>query len=359
MALLINCPDCEAENRVEDGKRGKNVACKTCGTSFKVEDAKHVDDPTLDKRKTESDDEDDDKPKKKKSSRTDLDDDEEDAKAARRRRAAERAEERGSGQARGGHTIVASGGGKWAIIGGSVFGVVVLVVMIIIFTQVSKKTQESPKPNNNPPPQTAQVSEIDRQLEGVKNAQRHACMWFAGKDPKEFPDRRAEVAQALEQQLTAPDSYTAQDAARALKRWGDSTNVPAIAKAINTPHSNASEERGFRDTLISILGDMRDVQAAKPLVDFVLIHPEHRDKITEAMRKIGTPAESQAQRLLHESDTQFQIIGCKILTDIGTASSIAQLDPLIAAGKNSTDKKVKDVGQEATKALKAINARGK
>ena len=63
MALLITCPDCETENRVEDGKKGKNVPCKTCGASFKVgDDAKFVADPSIDKKPDAKAEDDDDKP---------------------------------------------------------------------------------------------------------------------------------------------------------------------------------------------------------------------------------------------------------------------------------------------------------
>ena len=77
MPLVVRCPDCEADNRVAEDRKGKEASCKICGASFKVgKDAKFVE-LTPEERK-KADEEEAKAARQRKSRRTDLDDDDED-----------------------------------------------------------------------------------------------------------------------------------------------------------------------------------------------------------------------------------------------------------------------------------------
>ena len=360
MALLITCPDCEAENRVADKFQGKSVSCKTCGASFKVTDKAHfVDDPKQDSR-TNTDE--DDKPRKKKSSRTDLDDEDDDsnAKKKRRRPVSDADADERRGRARG-QTRVAGNftmGQKIASGVGSVFVIAIIVVLVIL---KFNRFQQKVNPDNNAAQQVNpalqqvnKVSEFDQNMVRARMGDKFALGDLQRANPN--VPRRAEMAKAIEEALAAKDPYAGMDAARALAKWGNKDNVPAVIKALNTPYSNPFEQQGFQKAIIDCLGDLKDPQASKPLVDWVELHPDSRNDVSTALRKIGPSAEPEVQRLLDDSqDVEVRITGCKILKDIGTQASLPKLESIVSALKAEKGGKLAELFREANITKSALN----
>jgi HEAT repeat protein len=349
MPLLIRCPDCEADNRVAEDKKGETVTCKLCGVPFKVgKDAKFVEATEEDKRKTEETD--GEKPKRK-SRRTDLDDEDDDKPRKKKKRRDDDDEDRPRrGDAGGG----VSGGQKAAMgVGGTI--VFLAAVGFGIYWKWDKFTgkqnnnntptvNRQPNPVFNPGPgpvgpgpgpigpgpivgpKFGAESDIDRLVRELQ-LPNHPPPIERAANMNPTPERRAEVVKLLEDRVKDINPFASRAAVRALKRWGTKENAPAFAEAMAR-----SNDRDTRFLCIETLGEYKDPASVRPLIEQVRLRnePQERQKLTEALRKFPSAvAEPEVVAALEDPDVNVRIRMCQVLQAIGTKSSLPAVQAII------------------------------
>ena len=159
-----------------------------------------------------------------------------------------------------------------------------------------------------------------------------------------MPDRRSEVAKAIEPLLQEEDMWVRGDAAKTLATWGGPENVPALLAALK----NEPEFSG-RWAILDALKALKDPQAAEPLARMVAENKE-RGKAVETLKAIGPGAEDAVLPLLSSGEESVRSEACKILQVIATEKSVPKLRDL-ALRSPGWDK------QEAREALNAMSLR--
>ncbi len=159
-----------------------------------------------------------------------------------------------------------------------------------------------------------------------------------------LPDRRVEVAKALEAQITDKDFWLRQATVRALVIWAGKENVAGLVKALD------SDDLNTRRGIVGIIAKYKDPVSAPALAKLLPSLAERGDA-SAALKAIGPAAEKAVIPMLKHSDSWAAMEACKILKEIGTAESLAPLQAILDAKPNFM------VGPAATEALKAIQGR--
>jgi HEAT repeat protein len=134
------------------------------------------------------------------------------------------------------------------------------------------------------------------------------------------PDpRRREIARALRPLLIEEDMLTRLFAARALGKWGNADDVPALANA------TTDDWPKVRFEAIEALGHIKGRAAAAALVQRLAVQLD-RPKATQALKAIGPEAEPLVLPLLQDRDNAVRLEACRILGDLGSANSIPALE---------------------------------
>jgi hypothetical protein len=344
MPLLVRCPDCEAENRVGDDKKGEMISCKLCGVPFKVgKDARQVE---LTEEDTKAEEKDESKSKRK-SRRSDLDDEDDDKPRKKKKRRDDDDHPRGSGDGgkSGGQKATMGVLGTIFFLGGIGFGIYWYWDK---FTGKPKNAQTATRPPNpvfNPGPGPGPVdpgpgpgpgpivgpkivkeSPIDRLVRdlAIPNLlppiERAASM-------NPIQERRAEVVKLLEDRVKDINPFASRAAVRALKRWGTKENAPAFAEAMAK-----SNDRDTRFLCIEALGEYKDPASVRPLIEQVRLRnePMERTKLVEALRKFPPAvAEPEVAAALEDPDVNVRIRMCQVLQTIGTKASLPAVQAII------------------------------
>jgi hypothetical protein len=214
----------------------------------------------------------------------------------------------------------------------------------------------APRPPVRPQPPKEQPkpeSEFDKRLRGMRmdHPSRFDIGWFASQ-PLDF-NRRREVARAIDACCKSSDQWVAYDAAGALQKWGDSESIKPLVDLYNTVSEGA-----IRHRIVETLGNLRDAKSSKALVLIMRTHPEHRRTAADSLRRLGRVGETDVQTLLNDAEPELVREGCRILNNVGTSDSLAELEALIGRCQSKLkDGHYREIVAEAGRAIVAIKAR--
>ena len=201
----------------------------------------------------------------------------------------------------------------------------------------------APVPPSKPAePMPAQPSgDLAKELDSSdKFAVQRALQRLAEAEPGED---RAEVAQAIERQLSHPEWFVRQAAARALRKWGGQENMPAFIQALS--------DRDFvvRNEAMGALAKSPSARSAEAIVS---VYAENKLAAKAALMEMGPVAEEAVQALLQHKDWPVQLDACQILAKIGTVKSLQALEgmapranPLVARAASQAIEQIRKRAQ--------------
>jgi len=201
--------------------------------------------------------------------------------------------------------------------------------------QVAGKKLELPLPDK------AEVSAALEKLQTKDNRSRIDAADQLGKFYRPLPERRAEVAKALEPLASDKDIWLANAALRALGVWGGPDSIPAIVPAIDNNFT-----RGEARDLLATFKDPRAAEAIAKMLPGL----GDRASASAFLKDMGPLAEKYVIPFVKHNDIFTAIEACKILQEIGTKECISVLME-VANGTNGF------VKGHASDALKAVRAR--
>lgn len=176
-----------------------------------------------------------------------------------------------------------------------------------------------------------------------------AAEWLAKAKVNEA--RRTEAAEALGELLKEKDEGAQEAAVRALVKWGNKGNVPALAALVDA--EGFGQARTLRSAAMEALGAIKDeggvIPVAKRLLD---PHAPTAKEASKALKAMGSIAEPVVLTFLGNVNPNIVIEACQILEVIGTKDSVK---PLTAVSRNRN----RNVAAAATQALQAVNLRNK
>lgn len=157
--------------------------------------------------------------------------------------------------------------------------------------------------------------------------------------------RREEVSTRLELLLKERDANTRTSGAKALKVWGTSKNVATLVAMLKDDNTFA------KSAAFEALGGIKDPKGAEAVAalfpDFFARRPA-----TDSLKAMGAMAEKPVLALLKHQDWRVRSEVCKLLAEIGTKESLADLKTALSDSNPLVPK-------EAEKAIKAIEERVK
>jgi HEAT repeat protein len=156
--------------------------------------------------------------------------------------------------------------------------------------------------------------------------------------------RRAEVALAISSCLTDTDGGTRGDAVKALAVWGGPETIPALIGGLK------DQDFGVRWAILDTLKALKDPQAAEALAEMI-VEKKDTGKASDALKSIGSKAETAVIPLLSHGDDRVRSDACKILQVIGTEKSVPMLMRLTMLKSGFSDGAARD-------ALNAMRLRG-
>ena len=160
------------------------------------------------------------------------------------------------------------------------------------------------------------------------------------------PDRRVEVAKALEAAALEKDFWLQQPALRALNLWAGPENAAGLIRVLE------AVDWPTRNIVCPILGRLKD-PAAAPALAKLLPGLGDRGPASAALKAIGPGAEKAVIPFLTHKDSWASSEACHILKEIGTEASVAPLQEILKGKPDFM------VGPAAANALKAIQERKK
>ena len=164
------------------------------------------------------------------------------------------------------------------------------------------------------------------------------------------PDRRAEVAKAIEPVLRDPDGFTRADAAKALGVWGGPENVGALTAALR------DDDFHFRGAVFDALAALHDPASAEPVAAF-LDSQQDRGRAAKVLKAIGPDAEKAVIPYLDHREVFTRVEACKVLQAVGTQASVKPLQVMYRkTGGQGLDAMAAD---EAARAIRSFNASSK
>lgn len=191
--------------------------------------------------------------------------------------------------------------------------------------------------------------ELARALEDLKSPDKNRKKAGAERMAKVYkivPDRREEIAKALEAVALEKDFWSQRAAIAALNLWAGPENAPGLIKLLD------AVDWPVRNTISPILGRLKD-PAAAPALAKLLPGLGERGPASAALKAIGPPAEKAVIPFLTHKDAWAASEACHILKEIGTEASVAPLQELLKGKPDFM------VGPAANAALKAIQERKK
>ena len=209
-----------------------------------------------------------------------------------------------------------------------------------------------------PPPQSQEITapEITRLMADIKSddalARQAAArqLSMSGRTLEASPELLALAAKLS----TDRDDTVRQAGQTLLANHGTREHVPLLVRALKE-----ASDSSVRMTIAKGLGRLEDPRAAEPLAELVASGQSDRSSffhgdtaVSEALIKIGPPAEPAVVALLKEKHTETRIVACHILKQIGSRKSLPAL-------KELTGNPVKELSEAAAEAARAIQGREK
>ena len=191
---------------------------------------------------------------------------------------------------------------------------------------------------------TPTEEELTKALADLKAADGHRRSGGADRLAKVYvivPERRAEIAKALEEAAVDKDLFLRHAALRALNLWSGPENVAGLVRGLEI------QDGQTRSGICTIIAKHKDASAAaavaKLLVGF------ERGAAATALKAMGSAAEKEVIPYLANKDLWAAREACGILKEIGTEASIAPLEE----AKAKPDFLVNHAAGEALKAVQA------
>lgn len=187
------------------------------------------------------------------------------------------------------------------------------------------------------PEKLAKALEI---LKSTDNGQRtRTAEWLASVKPA--PDRRAEVARALEPLLDIPDLVAEDWGSRALAVWGDAQSAVVLRE-----HVLSRTFEGWREAALALVALAPTEEAAKAIAMHV---EQDRGHVFRIFRTMGPVAEKPLIEILNsKADWPVRADASNVLRFVGTKRCIPALE---GAAKNRRDGIAAGAAEEALKAI--------
>lgn len=344
MTISATCPECGARYRLADTPRGGRLLCKQCRTNFAVSDAAGGDALTVlpagpDPVRAEP-------------------------PAARRTR--DDREPPRPVKKDGVHPLV------W-VLGG--LGLALLILFLtcagIIYKvtrtvrQAADEAAEQLKdrplievqggPNGRLelfPRQPANLDEAIAQLREPEPSRRQSAAQWLSRQPVNDA-RRAEVARALEALLDDVHAGPRVAGMRAMEKWGDRDNVPALIRLLQSdPGGFEGDECRHRAT--DMIVRLKDARGAAAIARNFK-HPFEHEQTRRALEALGPDAESAVFPYLKDADWGVRVEACRTLRRIGTRRALPELEAALEGTKAMYGgyRSVAEAAQEAIDAIKA------
>ena len=155
------------------------------------------------------------------------------------------------------------------------------------------------------------------------------------------PQRRAEVARALEALIDTPDGGVKQHVIEALAVWGTPETVPLLFKLVLDPQIGPHAIRA--------LGRMKDPRAIEPIATG-LDNFFTRGPAKEELIRFGAAAEPATVKYLEHKDWGVRLAACEVLAKIGSRQCLPALEKATGDSNGS-------VANAAKEAITAIGGR--
>jgi hypothetical protein len=197
-----------------------------------------------------------------------------------------------------------------------------------------------------PLPAPADVAAALADLKGSDTRKKSAACDRLGKMYAPLPDRRVEVAAALEAELASKDHFYRMTVLRGLDVWAGPENATGLITAVG------SDDIFTRKPAVVILGRLKVAEAA-PAIAKLLPGLGDRAEASTALKAIGPPAEKAVIPYVSHQDGFTGAEACHILKEVGGADSVAAIERLLAGKPNFV------VAPAANEALRALKARVK
>jgi HEAT repeat protein len=161
---------------------------------------------------------------------------------------------------------------------------------------------------SSPRAKATNLNEAIAGLRGNQLQQLYALEWL--KKAKPDPQRRAQVAQKLEELLKGNDPLVRDDSARALVVWGTKEQVPALLDVLD------HDSPFLRAAALEALGQIKDERAAKPVAERLADFSD-RSHAGRALIAMGPLAEEAVRPFLQHKDAAVRTEATRILKRIG------------------------------------------
>lgn len=191
-----------------------------------------------------------------------------------------------------------------------------------------------------PLPNPAGVAKALEVLKSPDLRQRKAAAEMLAKSYIPLPERRVEVAKALEEQALGKDFWLSKAATNALRIWGGPENVPGLCKAL--------ESGQHRHEILAVLMQLNDPASAEAIAK-LLPGLGDRAAASAALKAMGPKAERAVIPFLTHKDGFTVREACGILKEIGTAESI----PALTALARANNAFISPAAQEAIAAIRS------
>jgi S1-C subfamily serine protease len=184
--------------------------------------------------------------------------------------------------------------------------------------------------------------EIDQCLTDLRGGHAGRSSIAAAKLLRAVPldERRDEVLKSLEAMLADKDQFRRKQAVDAMGTWAKPETIPVLIRCL--------DESALLVKLAAIdaLGRLKDQRAAEPLAK-LLAEPGPRVQAAKALKLLGEKAESAVVGLLKHADPDVRREACRLLKDIGTSSSLTDLQTACS----DEDRTVATLAKEAVTAI--------
>lgn len=149
------------------------------------------------------------------------------------------------------------------------------------------------------------------------------------------------VAAELERLAVSVDNYMRDDFAKALVRWKRTESQAVLIDMVD--HERARSD--VRDVVLPALADYGDDASAAAITQWLIEEP---DTVVAALTNMGEVAERHVTPLLQHGDTDVKRNAVRILTQVGTRQSVADLTRL---ARNRRDYETSRLATEAVREI--------
>jgi S1-C subfamily serine protease/HEAT repeat protein len=138
-----------------------------------------------------------------------------------------------------------------------------------------------------------------------------------------IPERRGEVAAALDQHLLTGEDPVRHAALAAVKHWKTEQNVPALRQMLDSPSSLIRSTAMESLAAISKSPDVAETIAKRMEIS------SDRHAAARALQSMGAVAEQAVWQFMGAKDMQLHFAACEIISQIGTEKSLVRLKPIL------------------------------